>query len=89
MKSLLAVPKDEPLWHAGFQQWPTIEIARQVEPKDWQCLLVFPLSFGSPAGLVLLVLDFTAVDLCSLVRATNDEQSPYQFTRDTYPSYDN
>ncbi|CAA9321188.1 MAG: hypothetical protein AVDCRST_MAG56-6918 [uncultured Cytophagales bacterium] len=35
---VLAVPKNEPLWYEGFKQWPAIEIAGQVEPKDWQRL---------------------------------------------------
>jgi SRSO17 transposase len=35
---VLAVPKDEPLWYAGFKQWPASEIAQQVQPQDWQCL---------------------------------------------------
>ncbi len=35
---VLAVPKNEPLWHAGFKQLPASEIARQVGPKDWQRL---------------------------------------------------
>jgi hypothetical protein len=42
--------------------------------------LGFPGKSGSPAGCVLLVRDFSVVELCSLVGATNDEQSPYQFT---------
>lgn len=32
---VLAVPKNEPLWYAGFKQWPASEIAQQVEPQDW------------------------------------------------------
>jgi SRSO17 transposase len=35
---ILAVAKDEPLWDAGFKQWPASEIAGQVEPQDWQRL---------------------------------------------------
>jgi SRSO17 transposase len=35
---VLAVPKNEPLWYAGFKQWPASEIAQQVEPQDWQRL---------------------------------------------------
>ncbi len=47
----------------------------------------FPLFGGSPTGCVLSILDVTAVGLCSLLRATNDKQSPNKFTRDTYSGY--
>ena len=35
---VLAVPKNEPLWFEGFRQRPASEIARQVQPQDWQRL---------------------------------------------------
>jgi SRSO17 transposase len=54
------VPKNEPLWFEGFRQRPASEIARQVQPQDWQRL-----SAGEGAKGTRLY-EWAVVSLCRL-----------------------
>ncbi len=75
-QGLEAYLKDDYVANQGQLSLTQLEqVHQQVEQG-----LGFPRKSGSPAGCVLLIRDFSGVEHCFLVGATNDEQSPYQFT---------